>query len=233
VYFTFDRNKHYIPVAELSKKFRKQYIHTLIIGVDGASTRDKTALVPLAIMNNGQGVVLPIFYHDPEKNGALSNEQLVPHIQRWLEKLEKDNNLENNFEVNIYFVCDAGGNSDLPLALQYNLSSYYNIVSFGNKQIIPMAQNVQDIFSRNIVYVGDYGGYYSYPQERFITDMEEHYPLPMQLESVTWNDKGTGFDPTVPNDVSDALTYAVRWWFTNPDNVYLPEREDFYDMGVK
>lgn len=82
------------------------------------------------------------------------------------------------------------------------------------------------------MYIGDYGGYYSYPKDRFIHESEEHYPIVTQLESVTWNEKGTGFDPIVPNDVTDALTYAVRWWFTNPDNLYLPEREEYYDMEV-
>jgi len=230
-YFTFSREKHYLPIQKITDKFKGNWIHTLIIGVDGASTRDKTALVPLAIMNNGQCVVLPIFYHDPIKNGALSNEELVPHILQWLKELEQKNGLVKS-NTPIYFVCDAGGNSDLPLSLQYNLSSYYTIVTFGKKQVIPMAQNVQDVFSRNIMYIGDYGGYYSYPKERFIHESEEHYPIVTQLESVTWNEKGTGFDPIVPNDVTDALTYAVRWWFTNPDNLYLPEREEYYDMEV-
>lgn len=232
VYFTFKRDKHYLRIPKLRKKFERNWIHTIIIGVDGASTRDKTALVPIAIFNNGQGVVLPIFHHDPEKNGALSNEELVPHIITWLKEMEKEYALIEN-KVPIYFACDPGGNSDLPLALQYNLSSYYNVVTLGKKEVIPMAQNVQDVFSRNIMYVADVGGYYSYPQDRFITDSEENYPLVVQLESVTWNEKGTGFDPIVPNDDTDALTYAVRFWFANPENIYLPERAEYYDMEVE
>jgi len=233
VYFTFDRRRHYKPVAELMDKFKQKYIHTLLIGVDGASTRDKTALVPLAIMNNGQAIVLDIFYHDPIENGALSNEQLIPYIKQWLEKIEKANGLYQNKMVPIYFIADAGGNSDLHLSLRYNLADdRYSVIPFGKKQIIPMAQNVNDVFSRNIVYIANNDGYYDYVKNRFVYDREKINPLVQQLESVVWNESGTGFEKAIDNDATDAFTYVVRYWYTNPDNLYLPERDEFYDMEV-
>jgi PBSX family phage terminase large subunit len=233
VYFTFDRRRHYKPVEELKTKFQSNYIHTVLIGVDGASTRDKTALVPLAIMNNGQAIVLEMFYHDPIENGAMSNEQLVPYITSWLEKIEKANGLYKNNHVPIYFIADAGGNSDLHLSLRYNLvDPKYNVIPFGKKQIIPMAQNVNDVFSRNIVYVGNYDGIYDYVKGRKIYDREKLHPLVQQLESVVWNEQGTGFEKAIDNDATDAFTYVVRYWYTNPDNLYLPERDEFYDMEV-
>jgi hypothetical protein len=233
VYFTFDRRRHYVPVKKLMDKFSHRYIHTILIGVDGASTRDKTALIPLAIMNNGQAIVLDIFYHDPIENGAMSNEQLIPYIMTWLEKLEKANGLYNNSQVPIYFIADAGGNSDLHLSLRYNLTNpKYNVIPFGKKQIIPMAQNVNDVFSRNIAYIANYDGFFDYVKGRHIDDREKLHPLVQQLESVVWNESGTGFEKAIDNDATDAFTYVVRYWYTNPDNLYLPERDEFYDMEV-
>lgn len=233
VYFTFDRRRHYKPVKELMDKFKGKYIHTVLIGVDGASTRDKTALIPLAIMSNGQAIVLDIFYHDPIENGALSNEQLIPYIKQWLEKIEKANGLYQNKMVPIYFIADAGGNSDLHLSLRYNLpDDRYSVIPFGKKQIIPMAQNVNDVFSRNIVYIANSEGYYDYVKNRFVYDREKINPLVQQLESVVWNELGTGFEKAIDNDATDAFTYVVRYWYTNPDNLYLPERDEFYDMEV-
>lgn len=231
VYFTFDRRKHYVPIKRIGQKFGKHYIHTLLIGVDGASTRDKTALVPMAILDNGQAIILRMFYHDPEVNGAMSNEQLVPHILEWLEDIEKENGLWENDNVPVYFIADAGGNSDLHLSLRYNLpNNKYNVIPFGKKQIIPMAQNVNDVFSRNVAYVADYGGFKDYIQGRKVSENELEYPLVKQLETVIWNESGTGFEKAIPNDATDALTYVIRFWYTNPDNLWLPERKEFYDL---
>jgi len=233
VYFTFDRRKHYVKLDKLTEKFSRNYIHTLLIGVDGASTRDKTALVPLAIMNNGQAIILDLFYHDPIENGALSNEQLIPYILQWLEKIEKANGIYQNPNVPIYFIADAGGNSDLHLSLRYNLpDDRYGVIPFGKKQVIPMAQNVNDVFSRNVAYVVDFGGYHDYVKGRFIYDNEKIHPLVQQLESVVWNELGTGFEKSIDNDATDAFTYVVRYWYTNPDNLYLPDRDEFYDMEM-
>ena len=33
-----------------------------------------------------------------------------------------------------------------------------------------------------------------------------------------WNEKQTGYDPIVPNDVCDAWTYGNVFWFAPPEN---------------
>lgn len=95
-----------------------------------------------------------------------------------------------------------------------------------------MAQNVNDVFSRNVAYVVDFGGYNDYVKGRFIYDNEKIHPLVQQLESVVWNELGTGFEKSIDNDATDAFTYVVRYWYTNPDNLYLPDRDEFYDMEM-
>jgi hypothetical protein len=95
-----------------------------------------------------------------------------------------------------------------------------------------MAQNVNDVFSRNVIYIARNDGYHDYVKGRFINDREKLHPLVQQLESVVWNESGTGFERAIDNDATDAFTYVVRYWYTNPDNLYLPEREEFYDMEM-
>jgi hypothetical protein len=58
-------------------------------------------------------------------------------------------------------------------------------------------------------------------------------PLVTALESVTWDEKGKGFDDRVPNDDSDALTYALSTYFINPNNIYFPKRLGFYEKQNK
>ena len=50
-----------------------------------------------------------------------------------------------------------------------------------------------------------------------------------------WNEKQTGFDPLIPNDASDALTYGANAIFKNMFNLYyvarsIETRKDFYDL---
>ena len=78
-------------------------------------------------------------------------------------------------------------------------------------------------------YIVDYGGYYDYRANRFVeTDADV---LCGQFESVVW--KGTKYDPAVPNDVSDAATYGLATYYENPENLYLPERLQYYEEEKK
>ena len=82
VFPLFRRESHYLTPQEYSARFGKHRLVAVIFGVDGANTNDSTAVIPLAIMSNGQAVTLEMFYHNPKVNGQLANEQLVPLIMR-------------------------------------------------------------------------------------------------------------------------------------------------------
>ena len=85
---------------------------------------------------------------------------------------------------------------------------------------------MQDAFSKNVVYVLDNDGTYNYLQKRMI---KEH-PLVTALESVIWDEAGKGFDPKVPNDTTDALTYALATYYRNPNSQDFPKRAGYYEI---
>ena len=84
---------------------------------------------------------------------------------------------------------------------------------------------VNNCFARNLLYIQDFGGYFDYASNRFIETSFD--VLAEQLENVTW--KNNGYDPSVPNDISDALTYGASFYYENPENLYLPERKNLYE----
>lgn len=86
---------------------------------------------------------------------------------------------------------------------------------------------VNNCFAKNMIKVVDFGGYYDFYGKRWVPTTADTEPLVYQLESVTW--KNYKLDPAIPNDYTDALTYGVNVYFTNPDNLYLPERSMVYD----
>ena len=224
VYHTFDRGIHLLTPKEIDDMIEEFKISQLIIGIDPATTRDSTAGVPVAILRNGQAVVLETFHHDPIKYGALDNSRLYPLIEQWIDdiKIKYDLNFKG---TPIHIVIDSAG-ADLVQKLQFEMSHKYKVWSYSQKRVIQMAQVMQDAFAQNVLYVKDTGGIKNYVTNRFETN---YLPLVTALESVIWDEKGKGFDDSIPNDDSDALTYALSTYLINPNNIYFPKRKGFYE----
>lgn len=225
VYSSFDRHKHLISPDKVDEIINKIGIDQLLVGIDSAVTRDKTAVIPILVLRNGQTIVLEYFYHDPERDRALPDEQLSKYIFSFLREIEKKYRLDFP-RKNIHLIIDSA-NANLVQTLQYNdMYKRYRIWAYSQKRVIEMARIVQDAFSKNVVYVLDNNGTYNYLQKRMI---KEH-PLVTALESVIWDENGKGFDPKVPNDTTDALTYALATYFKNPHNLDFPSRAGYYEV---
>lgn len=230
IYPMFDRTRHLVDFGEIQMRFSKYAIIGVIIGVDGAVTRDSTACVPIAILSNGQTLVLDIFLHDPKKSMTKSSSELMDYISIWFEKLIKKYNLRDGpMSVPIVFKVDSAA-TDLIRQLQYHFSNVAFIEKFVKPTILEMVGIVQSAISRNSVYIADYGGYHDYVLNRWI---KAENPLAVQLSNLIWNTPQTGYDPIIPNDVSDAFTYGINTYFKNPDNLGWIEavpRKDYYDI---
>lgn len=235
VYPQFKPEKHLITLEQARKKFAGHKIISVIIGGDNAVSRDATCLCPIAIFDNGQCCVLDLFYHDPKVSGDMSISELIPYMQRWLGELERKYNLSDRaMLVPIAFIIDGATiGKELVRQLRFVLNpDRYDIIEYNDKNILQMASNLKSVFSRNMLYIIDYGGHYNYVLNRF----EKRYNvLAEQIESLIWNEKETGFDPIVPNDACDALTYGANAIFKNPFNLYyiqkaIQVRKEFYDI---
>ena len=215
VYHTFDRDFHLIKEKKVKLLIEKYGIHSIIIGVDGATTRDKTAFVPTFILNNGQGIVVEYFYHDPERNGQFSDDALMPLVARWLEFLHRKYKLSYNMPIRVVF---DSASANLRLTFASHFPNRYLCESYSQKNVIQMARIMQNAFGRNVLFLLDDGGYFNY-----ITNQKEYnqHIGVKQLESVIWDEKGKGFDGSIPNDWTDALTYSTAYYFKNPQALYF------------
>jgi PBSX family phage terminase large subunit len=225
VYFSFNRDFHLLKEKVMKKLIKEIGIHSILIGVDGATTIDKTAFIPTVILKNGQGLVLNYFYQDPEKNGALSNDKLFPYVRRWLDDLFIRWNIPFNRRVDLIF---DSANPDLRMVCADRLPSNFVCSKYSQKNVIQMAQIMQNAFSRNVLYILQEDVY------NWMSNRREYNvnPLVQQLESVIWDEKGKGFDPSIPNDATDALTYSTAFYFRNPNALYFPKRESFYEKEI-
>ena len=236
VYPMFNSEIHMVDYNDRqSSKILKDFrIVGCIIGADGAVTHDATAMVPLFIMSNGQAVVGKIFYHDPLINGVKGSFPLIENEgSRWFKELRSENSLDNPYDymnsIPIVFVVDSAA-TELYQALNYYFGNRATVYAVKKGTILQMVDTVQSTISKNIVSIYDYHGYFNYTLNKWI---KSENLLAYQLEMLIWNEKETGYDNEIPNDVSDAFTYAVYWWFKQTENiVWLDEisriRQDYY-----
>lgn len=215
VFPLFNRSRHYLTPQEYSARFGKHSLKTVIFGCDGANTNDSTAVIPLAIMSNGQAVTLEMFYHNPKINGQLSNEQLVPLIMKYLENLDREYRLRES-GADFYTVVDCAA-ADLQLSLAYHLPDWYNVRKYTKKDIMQTTDIVNNAFARGVLCILNFKGYYNYYRNTFI---ESENQLVIDLELMTWDKNNEKYDPSVPNDCADAFRYAVCTYYANPENIW-------------
>lgn len=222
-YPAFNRSVHLVSPDQAGEIFKGERIHTILWGGDGAITHDATAIVPIAVMSSGRACVLERFFFDPLRYGrALAPSELSELICDYVKNMDEKYGITRDSVINSVFVID-GAAQDLAVQLRYDLTSYHTVKSFTTKNIIRNNSSVNNVFARGMCYIIDYGGYYDFATRRFIKCAD---PLAEQLEGVTW--KGSGYDPAIPNDISDALTYGLSAYYENPLNLKLPERKNTY-----
>lgn len=206
-------------------EFRKLSIKALIIGGDGAVNNDCTAFVPQFVMSNGQTCVGPIFYHNPKEDGVLGSHQIVQnHLVRWFNEIIRRYHLGTREEilsgftlgVPIYMRIDSAA-AELVLECKFAFGDRANVGAIKKKTIPEMVGFVQSSICNYNVIVVNYHGYYDYQKNKWINRSENL--LSEQLSMLTWNEKQNGYDPEIPNDVSDAFTYGDFWWFINQENI--------------
>lgn len=227
VFPLFKREKHLLTPEQFQGKFGQHFIRYVIWGGDGATTNDATAIIPIAILDNGMACVLDIFYHNPKENGQLSNEQLMPYLQQYFADMEEKYQFERN-GVEMYTTVDCAA-ADLVLTLRYNLPDNYNVNKYSKKDIMVTTDIVNNALGRNIIYIfkNNLGAYYNYVRGQWV---QGDHPLVTDLESVVWEEGNKHYDNSVPNDCADAFRYAVCTYYYNPENLWdTPRNEEYFE----
>lgn len=228
VYPMFRKEKHIITAQQFDyfKASTTVKIVGCVIGGDGAVNRDATSFVPILLLNNGQSVIGPIFYHNPKDDGVIGYHQLVQdHLQRWFDELCSRFRLTTRQELRmnpnlpkipIWMRIDSAA-PDLIQECKFFLGDRADIRAITKHSIMEMVGVCQSTIANSNMYIIDYGGYYDYVRNSFIK--KEVNLLAEQLSMLIWNDKQNGYDPIVPNDVCDAWTYGNFFWYSNIENI--------------
>lgn len=228
VYPMFRTEKHVITAQQWTRVQERSKIRpvAVMIGMDGAVNNDCSAAVPLILLNNGQAVIGPVFYHNPNQDGVLGYHQLVQdRILFWFEDLCKRFHLGSLLEtrqhpymqrIPIYIRIDSAA-ADLIAECRFFMSDRCDIQPVKKTNVPDMVSTVQSCILNGNIIVIDYNGYYNYTKNRWLK-LKQNI-LVEQITSLVWNEKQDNYDPIVPNDVSDAFTYGTISWYKNPENI--------------
>lgn len=229
VYPMYRKDKYVItPQAfDLIKDRLNLKVVGCVIGADGAVNNDKTAFTPLILLNNGQAIIGPVFCHDPTKDSVIGYHQLVKdHVVRWFNDLCKRFHLGTREEqrinpytqlVPIYMRIDSAA-PDLVQECRFYFGDRINVAPIRKSTILEMVGVMQSAICNNQFFTIDYGGHYDYYKNTFVKDSVDL--ISYELTALIWNDKQNGYDPIVPNDIADSLTYAVLFWYGNNENIH-------------
>lgn len=228
VYPMFRKERHIITPQQFERALSRGHLKILgcVIGGDGAVNRDCTAFTPYILLNNGQAVIGPIFYHNPKDDGVIGFHQLVQdYLTRWFEEICRRFRLGSPLEIRehnnvrqlpIWMIIDSAA-PDLIAECRFFLGDRCTSIQPIKKgTVMEMVGVMQSAIANDNIIVIDYGGYFDYRLNKFVNHQNL---LAEQLSLLIWNEKQNGYDPIVPNDVSDSATYGGYWWYSNQDNI--------------
>ena len=228
VYPMFREDKYVISLSEWEYILANTNIRPIgmMIGGDGAVNNDCTSFVPIVLLNNGQSVIGPIFNHDPKKDGVLGYHQLVQdRLLYWFERVTGMFHLGtlNEFRMNpnrqqlpIWIRIDSAA-ADLIAECRFFLGDRCSVAPVKKDHVPQMVSTIQSGLLNDNFMIIDYGGTFNYTTNKF--EPNKTNLLAEQLMSLIWNEKQDNYDPSVPNDTSDAFTYGAISWFKNPENI--------------
>ena len=198
----------------------------MMVGGDGAVNNDSTAFVPLILLNNGQSVIGPIFYHNPKTDGVVGYHQLVQDkLIFWFEKvcgmfrlgtIAEHRIHPTGRQLPVWMRIDSAA-PDLIAECRFFMGDRCSIAPVKKDHVPQMVSTIQSGILNNNFIIIDYGGYWNYTTNQFVRTQTNL--LSEQLQSLIWNEKQDNYDPIVPNDVADAFTYGGISWYKNPENI--------------
>ena len=228
VYPMWQPEKYEITPSEWEYVLSTQKVYPvgMLIGGDGAVNNDCTSFVPLILLNNGQCVVGPIFDHNPITDGVVGYHQLVQNkLLYWFERICAMFRLGTLMDLRMHpyskqlpiWIRIDNAAADLVQECRFFLGDRCSVGAVKKDHVPQMVSTVQSaILNENIVVI-NYGGIHNYTTNKWVANKVNL--LSEQWQSLIWNERQDNYEPSVPNDTSDAATYAIISWFKNPENI--------------
>jgi hypothetical protein len=242
-YPMLEKGKQLIPLSQAVTATKNMRVVAVVVGCDGAVQRDCTSFAPMLILEDGTAVLRQddCFRYDPKKSGVLSSYPLCapggPAWRWWAGYAENnifhpgirdryESLLGGGISVPFFFFVDSAA-PELREAIRFHFSGErVSVRSVVKGSIIDMVERLRDVFGKELAKFIDCGNSIDYLPPRSQSNPNR---MPRAVRSFPhWDElcalrmdprTGLKYDDTIPNDNSDAVTYALWSWFANPENI--------------
>lgn len=199
-----------------------QYIRTLIVGIDHATANDTFAVVPVAILEDGTTQTLEVCYDDPSQtNRTLAPTEQCALLEEFMDFLDNKYGIADNGLGTILSVDGAAAPFIAQLehlkktARNRKLWREIKIKKFTMKKKDMNLGIIKNAFAFRVLTILDEG------VRDWRGDVNEHR-LCKEIERQRY--KRGKLDPSIKNDLCDALEYGLVPYYTNCYNISFPVR---------
>lgn len=229
VFHSFIEREHYIDrrafIQTDDRLGMRAFINSIVIGVDDAESQDAIAAEAVTVHGDGRMRVQEGFYLSCKEmpvKPALT--QRCEMIIQYLDYINAHFNPEHTIPIIMSFDCASGMYQQMCViaSTDKNYMRWRNVrlFSYKNKQDKEKQLDLINAAFANgiltVVNVDKFSPRYS------------NNELVRQIKALRLLENKK-IDPTVPNDCTDALQYAVMMVLLNPYSLTFPQRRDRYD----
>ena len=219
VFPQFSREKNY----KRDYALERHYFINLIIGIDHATANDTFAVVPVAILDDGTTQTLEVCYDDPKiTNRTLAPTEQCALLEDFIEFLDKKYGIAYN-HINVILSVD-GAASPFIAQLNHLKKTARNKGLWKNIKVKAFTLKHKDVNLGIIKNAFAYG---------VLTILNEglhdwrgninRHRLVNEIEKQRY--KNGRLDPSIPNDLCDALEYGLVPFYNNCYNLSFPVRK--------
>lgn len=218
VFPQFSREKHYKMRHQLTPK----YFNKIIIGIDHATANDTFGAVPVAIMDDGTTQTLEVCYDDPnETNVTLAPTEQCDLLEFFINYLNDKYNIVDNY-IQVVLSVD-GASAPFIAQLKHLKKTSENKRLWKNIQIKGFTLKKKDVNLGIIKNAFSFGVLTVLNEGKFDwRGKENKHRLAKEIEAQRY--KNGKLNPKIPNDICDALEYALIPYYTNCYNMSFPIR---------
>lgn len=230
VFHSFIESKHYIDrrvLMELDEKLGMgSFINSIIIGVDDAESQDAIAATALTVHHNGLLRAQESFYVSCKEmpvKPALT--ERCKMIIKYLDYINEHFNPEHHIPIIFSIDCASG----MYRQLSVMASTDPDYMRWRNVKILPYKSKQDKENQLDEINAAIFNGVLTIVNVDKFSPQYSNAKLVEQIKALRLlpNKK---IDPTIPNDCTDALQYAVMLVLLNPYNLTFPERLKRYEQ---
>lgn len=202
------------------------FINSIIIGVDDAESRDAIAASTLTVHNNGFLRIQESLYVSCKElpiKPALTKrcEMIIEYLDYINSHFNQDHTIPIIFSID----CASGMTNQLSVLA----STDKNYMRWRNVRILTYKDKQEKEKQLDMVNAAFANGVLTIVNVDKFSPQYSNSKLVEQIKALRYLDNKK-IDPTIPNDCTDALQYAVMMVLNNPYNLTFPQRLSKYEQ---